>query len=176
MRRSPFRVAPLAVLVAVVFLQACAGVPPDLSSFAADRPAEPPLFGTLPSEKYLAKGKKHYRQGDYGLAEEAFRRAVEEDRNNAEAWLGLAASYDRLKRFDHAERAYEVVVRLIGNTPTVLNNLGFHYFLQGNRESARQTFLAASKADPNNPYIQNNLDLLWTPTDEIPEPRQGGRS
>src|SRR5262245_53808999 len=106
----------------------CSGLP---DGFSHERFAEPPVYGMLPSEKALGKGKGYYRDGDYGLAEQAFRQATEEDHNSAEAWLGLAASYDRLRRFDHAERAYDVVVKLVGNTPTVLNNLGYHYLLAG---------------------------------------------
>ena len=44
----------------------------------------------------LSLAKQYYRQGNYGLAERYFRRAVESGPRDAEAWLGLAASYDRL--------------------------------------------------------------------------------
>jgi Flp pilus assembly protein TadD len=104
-------------------------------------------------------GQHYYRVGAYGLAEAKFRAAVENDPKNAEAWLGLAASYDRLRRFDHADRAYRAVIKLVGYTPTVLNNLGYHYYLQGNRTSAVQTLERAHRADPGNEYINNNLDL-----------------
>src|SRR5688500_2106116 len=50
-------------------------------------------------------GKDHYRAENYGLAEMHFRRAAETSRSDAEAWLGLAASYDQLKRFELADRA-----------------------------------------------------------------------
>jgi len=32
------------------------------------------------------------------------------------AWIGLAASYDRLARFDLADRAYTMAIRLAGET------------------------------------------------------------
>src|SRR5438067_3386871 len=57
----------------------------------------------------LNLGKRHFRANNFGLAERYFRRAVEkapgETRRDAEAWLGLAASYDRLRRFELADRA-----------------------------------------------------------------------
>jgi Flp pilus assembly protein TadD len=133
---------------------------PELESSSLRPPAEEPIYGSLLTEKWLDKGKKYYRDGDYGLAERAFRKAVEEDKNNTEAWLGLAASYDRLQRFDLADRAYKVVIKMTGNTPTVLNNLGYHYILRGDYAAARQTLAAAQKADPKNPYIQNNIGLI----------------
>ena len=136
-------------------LAACSGMPHGLLS-----PVDEPIYGSLPAEKSLDKGKKFYRDGDYGLAEKSFRQAVEQDPNNAEAWLGLAASYDRLRRFDLADKAYKVVVKLVGNTPTVLNNVGYHYILRGDLASARQTLAAAQNADPKNPFIRNNLALI----------------
>lgn len=108
----------------------------------------------------MEKGQVHYRDGSYGLAEKHFRVAVERDPSNAEAWLGLAASYDQLRRFDHAARAYRSVIKLVGHTPTVLNNLGYHYYLKGNSRSAIQTLERAQQADPGNQYIVNNLETV----------------
>jgi Flp pilus assembly protein TadD len=149
---------PALLLLAALTLSACSGMSSELPSLHP--PVEEPIFGSLPSEKWLDKGKTYYRNGDYGLAEKAFRSAIEQDHNNAEAWLGLAASYDRLRRFELADRAYEVVVKLVGNTPAVLNNLGYHHILKGEYSVARRKLAAAQKGDPQNPYIQNNLTLV----------------
>src|SRR5437016_1800325 len=69
----------------------------------------------------LNLGKRHFRERNYGLAERYFRRAVEMSPRDVEAWIGLAASYDRLKRFDHADRAYAQALRILGPTPEILN-------------------------------------------------------
>jgi Flp pilus assembly protein TadD len=105
-------------------------------------------------------GKKHYRDNAFGLAEQHFRRAVEKGPNDLEAWIGLAASYDKLKRFDLADRAYEQALRIAGPTPEILNNQGYSYMLRGDRRRARATLLEAQAKDPGNPYIRNNLALL----------------
>lgn len=119
------------------------------------------LFTRMPgSEQPLAKGKLHFRNADYGLAEKHFRQAVEDDPNNSEAWLGLAASYDRLKRFDLADRAYKIVIRQIGRTAEVHNNLGYHHYLKGDPARARENFEAALAKDPGNPFALNNLEKL----------------
>jgi tetratricopeptide (TPR) repeat protein len=119
----------------------------------------PPILGIDPNDD-LSVAKQHFRQENYGIAERYFRRAVEAGPNDAEAWLGLAASYDRLKRFDLADRAYEQLARLVGPTPEVLNNQGFSYILRGDYARAREILLAARAKDPANPYIKNNLELL----------------
>jgi Flp pilus assembly protein TadD len=122
-------------------------------------PATPELLGGDPNDD-VNIGKKYFRQGSYGLAERSFRRAVEQHPKDAEAWLGLAASYDRLKRFDLADRAYANAVKLVGATPEIMNNQGFSYMLRGDFGRARTTLLAAQAKDPASPYIQNNLQML----------------
>jgi Flp pilus assembly protein TadD len=122
-------------------------------------PAADGLLGSDPSDD-LALGKKHYRAGNFGIAERYFRRATELHPRDAEAWLGLAAAYDRLRRFDLADRAYDQAIAIIGPTPEVLNNRGYSYMLRGDYPHARATLLAAAAKDPKNPYIRNNLELL----------------
>jgi Flp pilus assembly protein TadD len=117
------------------------------------------LFGSDPNDD-LSLGKKHYRAANYGLAERHFRRAVESHPRDAEAWLGLAASYDRLRRFDLADRAYKEAIAIHGETPEVLNNKGYSYILRGDYPRAREILLAAQAKDPKSPYIRNNLELL----------------
>lgn len=108
----------------------------------------------------VEKGRLHYRNQDYGNAEKAFRLAVERDPRNMDAWLGLAASYDRLRRFDMAERAYGVIIERAGYTASVHNNLGYHYYLRGDTAKARHHFEAARSLDPASVTVQNNLKLL----------------
>ncbi len=118
--------------------------------------------GLLGSDPYdeLSLGKKHYRANDFGLAEKHFRKAVETHPRDAEAWLGLAASYDRLRRFDLADRAYSQAVGILGPTVEILNNQGYSYMLRGDYKRAHATLAAAQRKDPTNKYVQNNLRLL----------------
>ncbi|TMJ43496.1 MAG: tetratricopeptide repeat protein [Alphaproteobacteria bacterium] len=119
---------------------------------------EDPKF--YPSDDYIRMGKVHFRNGDYGLAEQKFRKAVEVTPKDAEAWLGLAASYDQLRRFDLADNAYDKVLLLAHDNAVILNNAGYSQLLRGNIEGARRFLLRAYELDPNNPYIVNNLKLL----------------
>lgn len=120
----------------------------------------------------LSLGKRHYREQNYGLAERHFRRVVEAQPRTAEAWVGLAASYDRLRRFDLADRAYAQATALLGPTPEILNNEGFSYMLRGDYRTARKKLMAAKAKDPESRFIQNNLDLL----DEIAREKKGVKS
>jgi len=121
--------------------------------------AKPGLLGDDPNDD-LQRGKRYFRSNNFGLAEQSFRTAAEKHPRDAEAWVGLAASYDRLHRFDLADRAYQEAIRLVGRTPEILNNLGFSYLLRGDYARAQKIFREALIKDPANPYIQANLRLL----------------
>ena len=122
-------------------------------------PQTPELLGADPNDD-LSIGKKYFRQGSYGLAERHFRKAVELHARDAESWVGLAASYDRLRRFDLADRAYSQAIKIAGATPEIMNNQGFSYLLRGEYARARSTLLAAQAKDPKSPFIANNLRML----------------
>lgn len=114
----------------------------------------------FPSDDYLRWGKVYFRNESYGLAAQSYQKAVEVTPKDAEAWLGLAASYDHLRRFDLADQAYEKVLQLGSQNAAILNNAGYSQLLRGNLKSARKFLLRAYELEPNNPYIQNNLQLL----------------
>jgi len=137
-----------------------------LADAPVSEPAPPPDAQAVVPDPYddLSLGKRHFRAGNFGLAERYFRRAAEkapgDASRDAEAWLGLAATYDRLRRFELADRGYAQVLKILGPTPEVLNNLGYSYLLRGDYRRARIKLAAARNLDPTNPYILNNLDLL----------------
>jgi len=121
--------------------------------------AEPGLYGSDPNDA-LNLGKKQYRANNFGLAEKYFRHAVELHPRDAEAWLGLAASYDRLRRFDLADRAYGQAIGIVGPTAEILNNQGYSYMLRGDYKHAREKLGEARRRDPGNKYVLNNIQLL----------------
>ncbi len=156
------RLAPLVVVMAA--LGACSAALPGAhadvelttASVAPREPAKP--LDEVKDDVTL--GKEHYRATNYGLAEMHFRRAVETAGGDAEAWLGLAAAYDQLKRFELADRAYAQVLKLSGPTPELLNNRGYSYLLRGDLRRASQDLSAAAAKDPGNERIHNNLKAL----------------
>ena len=102
----------------------------------------------------------YFNRGDYGLAEQYFRETVEKTPNNTGAWIALAASYDNLRRFAFADRAYATAIALAGETPQILNNQALSYMLRGDLTAARAKLVKALKRDPHNPVARNNLRLV----------------
>jgi len=108
----------------------------------------------------LKQGKAQFRDGNYGLAEKHFRQAVELRSDNAEAWMGLAASYDELGRFDFADRAYDQLVKIAGRRPRIVNNMGYSQLLRGNKTNARKLLMEAERQLPGDKLVEANLVLL----------------
>src|SRR5262249_9474415 len=77
-------------------------------------PRDPPAAAKASPNDDLSRGKKHFQAGNFPLAERHFRRAVELHPRDLESWMGLAASYDRQRRFDLADRAYDQATKIAG--------------------------------------------------------------
>lgn len=105
-------------------------------------------------------GRGQFASGNFALAERNFREAVEFNPDDYESWVGLAAAYDKLARFELADRAYSQALRIRGETIELVNNLGYSYLLRGDRVKARAQFERALQLDPNNVVIANNIQLL----------------
>ena len=121
---------------------------------------EPTDVKYYPSDEPVRMGLEQYNRGNYGLAQRYFKDAVEKAPKDVTAWIGLAASYDKIRRFDLADQAYAQAIRLGGVTVQILNDQGFSYMLRGNLSAARRKFEQAYSLDPGNPVIANNLQLL----------------
>ena len=113
-----------------------------------------------PSDEPVKLGIQRFYEGNFGLAQHYFQDAVEKMPKDAAAWVGLAASYDRLGRFDLADHSYAAAVKLVGHTPSILNNEGYSYMLRGQLGKARAKFDDALRLDPGNATATNNLALL----------------
>lgn len=162
--RSGVRVARAGTsALALSLLAACAATDPITTQAISEPNAKTAEAATTPAPvpaDDLALGKTHFRAGNHGLAELHFRRAAEKAPGDAEAWLGLAAAYDQLKRYRLADRAYGRAGRLLAGNAEFLNNRGYSYFMRGDLRRASETLTAAAAKAPDNEHIQNNLKLL----------------
>ena len=134
---------------------AVSGTPP--ATFTVQDPADVKYYA---SDEPLKLGLEYFNRGNFGLAAKYFEDAVAKAPKDATAWVGLAASYDRIGRFDLADRAYKQAIRRVGETTAILNNQGYSYMLRGGLKEARRKLLKAYEREPNNPTIINNLELL----------------
>ncbi len=127
----------------------------------ASVPSDTETTGSIaPHDEDVTLGKQEYRAGNFDAAAKAFNRAAQRHPRDSEAWLGLAASYDRLRQFELADSAYDQATHIDGQTAEIMNNQGYSYLLRGDYTRARAKLTAAKLKDPSNRYVQNNLQLL----------------
>ena len=118
-----------------------------------------PTYQGFVGQNAVVTGAKHYAAGNFGLAEKSFRTAVEATPGNNRAWLGLAASYDQLGRYELADRAYTHLLNQEGRKASILNNQAFSYILRGDMNKARPLLQEAQALAPENAIISGNLEL-----------------
>ncbi len=106
-----------------------------------------------------ASGKENFAAGRLGLALVDFERALKEHGPSVDRLNALAATYDRLSRFDLADRAYRQALVLDQNSPQTLNNLGYSYMLRGRADLAAAYLAKAQSLAKGNPTIGANLAL-----------------
>jgi Flp pilus assembly protein TadD len=116
-------------------------------------------------ESYTAEGalreaRAHFRNRDFGHSAAFYRRVVELSPNDPEGYVGLGASYDRLRRFDLSDRVYASLHKLSGGSAQYYNNVGYSQMLRGNLKEALQNFRRAEKLEPGNVVVANNLQIL----------------
>ena len=151
----------LALAFALPLLAGCSSLG-STSSFGGkpQQVAELPNIGDYTADAALAEAKSHFRGGDYGHSAALYKRVVELSPKNAEGYIGLSASYDRLRRFDLSDRVYTALFEITGGTAQYYNNVGYSYMLRGNLSAALASFRKAEKLDPTNVVVANNIQIL----------------
>lgn len=149
-----------AAAIVALLLSGCSSLMPGAFGDRSSGLADVANIEYYASDQALAEAKNHFRHGNYGHSATLYKKAAELEPKDAEAFLGLAASYDRLRRFDLADRAYRRLFDLTGGTLQYYNNVGYSNLLRGNLIAARKNFLKAYEIDPKNIIVANNLELL----------------
>ena len=105
-------------------------------------------------------GKLHFAEGRIGLALKSFRQAMREDPASVPTLNALAASYDRIQRFDLAQFYYDKALTIEPQSAQTLNNIGYSMLLRGDRTEALAYFDKANSIDPRNMVVAANLARL----------------
>jgi Flp pilus assembly protein TadD len=150
----------LAAALVALPLSGCSSA--GLSTFGSNKlaVAEISNIETYTADGALREAKAHFRNSNFGYSAAFYKRAVELTPNNAEGYVGLSASYDRLRRFDLSDRVYTALFEITGGTAQYYNNVGYSYMLRGNLSAALTNFRKAEKLDPGNAVVENNIQIL----------------
>jgi Flp pilus assembly protein TadD len=155
------------LLVAMLLtpLAGCSTTDFGLSSFGSgQKVADLSNVNGLTADEALTQARGHFKNSDFGYSAQLYNRVVETSPKDPEGYIGLGASYDRLGRFDLADRVYASLYQLTGGTAQYYNNLGYSYMLRGSLSTALDNFRKARSLEPDNAVIANNIQLLSNAT------------
>ncbi len=152
--------AVLAIALMTAPLYGCSTV--GQSSYGSNRldVADIKGIGDYTAERALSEARAHFRNSDFGYSAAMYKRYVDLNPKDAQGYVGLSASYDRLGRFDLSDRVYATLFQLAGGSAQYYNNLGYSYMLRGNLTLALTNFRKAKAMDPGSVIVANNLQIL----------------
>ncbi len=115
---------------------------------------------------YFNQGKEFLKNNQDREAAESFRRAVEKDKDYAEAYLKLGLAYDALNRDEDADKAYKAAaeayekkVREDSKNFQAHFEMGQAYYRLGKYDDAARAFKQATKLEPENGDAQFELGM-----------------
>jgi len=152
----------IALAVSVLPLAACSTANFTHSSFANSQVsvADVPNLGSYTADTALYEARNHFRNSDFGYSAAFYKRVVDLTPRNPEGYIGLGASYDRLRRFDLSDRVYAALLKISGPTAQYYNNVGYSRMLRGDLKAALADFRKAQALAPDNVVVANNLRIL----------------
>ena len=114
------------------------------------------------AETYFLKGKVYAAQGQWNLAETAFRKSLGLDPNNSEAFDCLIFTFVSTQKFD---QAIDELQRLLSRSPNSVRgwaSLARIYTLSKDYPKARDTYEKLLSMNPDSTEAMNNLAYLYS--------------
>ena len=118
---------------------------------------------------HLTSGKILNERGSYTEAASEFKKAIEQDKYNSEAYNGLAKSYLSLNQYSDAEQTYKQAIELKPSYWVGYNDLGVFYYMNGKYEYALKNFKRVVELTPDNIFGLNNLGSVYIYLEKWPE-------
>jgi len=136
---------------------------PKLSPLPVHLSPEPSKRNTHDAKWYIESGRSFFVRGNYEASAAAYREALRQNQNIAEAYVGLGSALRMQKQVPDAIKAYEQALHLEPNSTAALVHLGYTYAdVQSehqNIEKAKDFFRRASQhGDPFAKIALQGLD------------------
>jgi tetratricopeptide (TPR) repeat protein len=143
----------IALLIVAALLAGCAGGSSDVRPILA-------MDGSrMDVHDPIEQGRAFLVTGQYGLAVDALSRVLHDQPANVRALNLIAEAYDRLHRYDLADRYHAEALEIDPNSLAALNNWGFSYLVRGDRARAKGLLARAEAIKSDNPVVLANLQL-----------------
>jgi Flp pilus assembly protein TadD len=107
---------------------------------------------------YESLGKREEAEGEHKKAIEAYKKYLEENRDDAEAHYALGQTYANLGQFSDAIREYREAAKLKDNDPDIYYDLGVAHTKLAQYDAAAAAFSKSLEIDPDYYRAQDGLD------------------
>lgn len=113
------------------------------------------------SAAYVNQGIIYLDEGEYDLAMNSLRTAIEIDMNDATAYYNLAVAYLDLGEHSMAEKNLQAALSIQPDYRKALNGLATVYTKSGEYSKAESLFLRILESNPRDVDAMNNLGVLY---------------
>ena len=110
-------------------------------------------------DTHLAAGQMLEKQGDVRGAIEQYEKAIAASPRSISAYNRLGILYQRMGKFDEAERIFTRGLEAQPSSATLLNNLGYNCLSQRNYKNAEEHFRQALRTSPDFKRARMNLAI-----------------
>ena len=145
--------AVLVLVAAAAFLGGCSGM------WEGSRPVIAMDGNRMDVHDPVGNGRALLVTGQYGLAIDALSRVLHDDPGNVRALNLMAEAYDRLHRYDLADRYHAEALEIDPNSVAALNNWGFSLLVRGDKVRAIELLRRAEAVNGDQPVVMANLRL-----------------
>jgi len=121
------------------------------------------------AREYEHVGLRYQKEGSFWTAEEQYRRAVELNPRDGDAWNNLGTVLVRMEKLSQAEEAFQSAARCEPGNPVPLLNLGLLRGHERDHAGAERYFRRASEIDPDNVDVLINLGTALAVQERLPE-------
>jgi tetratricopeptide (TPR) repeat protein len=125
---------------------------------------------------YLTYGFVYFHRGYLVQAAQAFRLALRDDPQSAEAYYGVGSVHLKMQQAEDARQSFERALKLQPHYPdtwtNAWNNLGVIAMQTGRTEDAVKNFQAAVRQNPKNLVALDNLGNAYRQQERWPEARE----
>ena len=111
---------------------------------------------------FYNEGITHQKQGNFNLAESAFRRAISIKPDFSEAHNNLGNLLTIQNKWKEAEKSYRYGLQKSPNNTMLLSNIGNTLHHQGKAREAMEVLEEAIRQDPQYAYAHNNMGNVYT--------------
>jgi len=119
------------------------------------------MFTNKSSEAFYNKGIIHYENGEYTLAIDLFKQAIEKNSSNPQFYYNLGLAYVKTEEYDLAINNFKEAISLNPKDADALQNLGIAYYTKSQFEDAIQSYKKAIEIKPHDYQIHDNMGISY---------------